>query len=324
MTLPHKTLILEPENYSPEALELYQALGQLVFLQRNEDPLQSRHITDANIVVVRLRHQLDRSFLQNATQLKYIVTPTTGLDHIDLKMTEEKGIQVIALKGETEYLDSVVATVELTWGLLLSLTRNISTANQSVLNGEWNRDRYIGFDLRGKTLGIIGCGRIGKKIAAYAKTFGMKVLAHDIQQLEHLDGIIQVSQTELLKQSNVVSIHLPLEKETEGYVDDNFLQTMPCGAVIVNTSRGKIIDESALLKSLETGHLGGAATDVLDGELMFKTKSDVLSHKLVNYAQKNRNLIITPHIGGASYDAMRDTEVFVARKLLRIIKEEEQ
>ncbi len=311
-----KTIILESGHYSDTALEIYRSLGQVVLL-RDECPIEkSSDIWDAEIWVVRLKYRLDRALLEKAKSLKYIVSPTTGLDHIDRDYAKERGIDIISLKGETEYLDSIVATAELTWGLLLSLTRNIPFAYADVIAGDWNRDQYVGFDLRGKTIGILGYGRIGKKIAVYAKAFGMRVLTHDIREMSLDEGISLVSKEVLFRESDMVSVHLPLEENTVGYVDACCIDLMNPESFLLNTSRGKIIDETALLKALEDHKIKGAAVDVLSNELSFDKKEEIHANPLVSYAKKHENLLITPHIGGASYDAMRNTEVFVARKLL--------
>jgi len=162
-----KILVTEPENYSLVALETYRSLGEVDLGPLDNDALASK-VAGYDVLVIRLGHVIGRALLEKTGKLKVVVTPTTGLDHIDLDTAAEKQVTVLSLKGETEFLRSIPATAELTWGLLLALVRHIPQAYPSVLKGEWQRDRFRGHDLSGKTLGIVGLGRIGRTVAARA------------------------------------------------------------------------------------------------------------------------------------------------------------
>jgi len=308
---PYRILNLEPDNYSTDALAILQSLGSV-----DRGPLTRREllarIGDYEIVIVRLAHKIDREILDHARRLKVIVTATTGLDHIDLAYAEAKNIEVLSLRGETDFLRSIPATAEHTWALLLALVRRIPAAFQSVLAGEWQRDRFKGHDLAGKTLGILGLGRIGEMIARYGQAFGMRVLAYDPYRKDWLPGVERAAnQSELLRQSQILCVHVPLNEETENLLGAAELAQLPSGSVLVNTARGQVLDESALLDALASRRLAGAALDVLWNE---RDAGSNLS-ALVQYARTHDNLLITPHIGGATYESMAATEIFMAHRL---------
>lgn len=304
-----RILIAEPENYSPLACEIYRELGPVEVGPLTRGELK-RRLADYEVLVVRLVHQIDRELLAYAPRLRAIVSPTTGLDHIDLDAAGKQGVAVLSLRGETEFLRGIPATAELTWGLLLALVRRIPQAVHSVLQGEWNRDAFKGRDLAGQTLGILGLGRIGEKIARYGLAFGMRVISFDPYREEWVEGVERVdSLAELLERSNVLSIHVPLNDETRGMIGPSELAQLPEGALLVNTARGEVLDEVSLLAALESGRLGGAALDVTAGERSGG------SPDLLDYARSHDNLLITPHIGGATVESMAATEVFMAKKL---------
>ena len=308
-------LITEPGHYSDTALDLYRSCGKV---ELGVDPSKdlTEQVGEVEVLVLRLRYSIGLEILEAAPRLKMIVTPTTGLDHLDQDGLRKRGIGIISLKGETGFLRSIPATAELTWGLLLAARRNIVPAANSVIAGGWVRDLYRGSDLKGKTLGILGCGRIGSMVAGYAKAFGMRVLAHDRQPIQ-IEGVEKVSVEALYCESDVISVHLPLEKDTEGFVDRKAFGAMKLGAIFINTARSGIVDEASMLDALASGSLAAAAVDVLSGEENFAEKiSD--GHPMREYAKHNDNLLITPHIGGASWDSMHATEIFCAERFTRM------
>ena len=310
-----RILNAESTGYSGKALEILRQCGTVENADLNRQELQKR-IKNHEALIIRLGHQIDAEILNAAPKLKTIVTATTGLNHIDLAETEKRGITVLSLRGEREFLETISATAEHTFGLILALIRKIPGANCDVAAGRWNRDAFKGQELAGKTLGIIGYGRLGKIVARYAAAFGMNILAHDPQPS---DEVRFVSLDQLLQQSDIISLHAAYTPETENMINATCFSQMKQGAYFINTARGELVDESALLHALQTGHLAGAALDVLRGEYSGRAnwaKKD----PLIRYAQKNDNLIITPHIGGATTDSMEKTEIFMANKLKKFIE----
>ena len=309
-----RILNAEPVGYCDEARTLLRAIGDL-----DERSVSSRAellsiIPQYDVLIVRLAFQIDREVIDAGVCLHVIASATTGLDHIDVEYAQSRGIVILSLKGETEFLRSIPAAAEHTWALLLALIRRISWAYQSVLDGEWNRDAFRGHDLEGKRLGIVGLGRIGERVARYGLAFEMDVGAYDPYKREAISS--QVTRfdrlSKLLTKSDVVSLHVPLNAETLRMISHQEFSTMKPGALLVNTSRGAVIDEAALLQALSSGHLGGTALDVLCDENTLPSKE---SHPLIEYAKTHRNLLITPHLGGATCESMERTEVFMANKL---------
>jgi D-3-phosphoglycerate dehydrogenase len=313
---PLRIGILEPDRYPKRASEVLATLGE-VRLRSESIPLHD-FISDADVLVIRLRHFLDRSFLEKAPRLKIISTATTGLDHIDLQAAQARNISVLSLRGETTFLRTVTATAEHTWGLLLALIRHIPQAHQAVITGDWNRDRFFGRELQGRTLGIIGLGRIGQMVARYGLAFRMQVIAYDPFQKEWIEGVKRAASLhDVVSESDVLSVHVPLSTETSHLIGRAEFSAMKPGAVVLNTSRGKILDEEVLLDFLERGHLGGAALDVIHDEY---SPGSGFRDRLLRYAQSKDNLLITPHLGGATHDSLEKVEVFMAEKLARHLR----
>ncbi|MBC8495282.1 hypothetical protein H8D36_03960 [archaeon] len=248
-------------------------------------------------------------------RVSVIVCPVTGLDHIDIETCKELDIKVISLKGEEEFLKKIRATAELTIGLMLSLLRKIPKAAESVNSGIWKRDLYRGNELYSKTIGIIGFGRLGQIIADYALAFGMKVIVHDvIEDMKHTTKQFTFMDNlkTLAASSDVISLHVNYNKKTHHLLDEEFFKSCKPHAYFVNTSRGGIVDEVALLKALEQKWIKGATLDVMQGEPNINT-----DNPLVKYAIENDNIIIVPHIGGNTYESFEKSELFIADKLVK-------
>jgi len=310
-------LNLEPEGYCNEARAVLAQVGEI-----SNGPLCRRELLERisayDILIVRLHHQIDREVFEAGKNLKAIVSATTGLDHIDLETAEARNVPVLSLKGEQTFLSSITATAEHTWGMLLALMRRIPEAIDSVQAGLWNRDALKGHDLDGKRLGIVGFGRLGKQVATYGSAFRMRVAAYDpFIDTWPTTVLRKPSLLELLADTDVLTVHVNLHPGVVRLIGRPELAALPSGAVLVNTSRGQILDEAALLDVLVSGRLGGAALDVLADE----RRQDIRSNNpLLAYAKHHRNLLITPHIGGATHEAMGKTEVFMAQKLTQFLR----
>lgn len=267
-------------------------------------------LVDADAFLACLQVRLDREMISQAPRLRFVATPTTGLDHLDLAALAERGIELISVKTEYELLDRVTSTAELAWGLLLACMRRLPTASAAANRGEWARDRLRGHSVSGKTLGVLGVGRLGKMVVEYGKAFGMRVLGCDSKPL-NISGVQQVSMPELLAQSDVLSIHIHLTPENRNLIGAAEFAQMKRGITLINTSRGGIIDEAAFLDALSSGIVAFAGLDVIDGEW----RTDLHQHPLVHYAQQHDNLIIVPHIGGITVESQRMVSQFTANKL---------
>lgn len=267
---------------------------------------QAHAILDASMKV-----PLKQAELGTAAQLKIIVTATTGADHIDSATLKERGIPLLTLKGQKQVLNELTPAAELSWMLLMACARHLRAANKHVEAGMWDREQFPGMLLKGRTLGLIGCGRIGQWMARYATAFGMRVVGHDpyLPEGEWPATIERADIDTVLSTAHAVSIHVHLSDETRGLVRQREFGLMRPGTILINTSRGAICDEDALLQALESGHLGAYGTDVLEGE------PDIQKSRVWQYAQKHDNCLITPHIGGFSPDAVNIVLKFSAERI---------
>ncbi len=310
-----RILNVEPDGYSPRAREILDTLGEVTEKPLDRDGLLNA-AAEYEVLITRFGHPMDKELFAAAPGLRALVSATTGLDHIDLEAAAVHGVTVLSLQGEMEFLEELLATAELTWGLLLSLLRRIPQAIDSVKEGGWDRDIFRGNELRGKRLGILGLGRLGRMVAEYGRAFGMAVAAHDPYVSDWSTGVdLRSAAEDLREDTQVLSIHVPLNDETRGLMDGAMLARLPEGAVLINTSRGAVVDEAALLAALGSGHLAGAGLDVVAKEL-----SGGPSQAFLAYARAHDNLIITPHMGGATVESMEKVEVFMAQKLARFLE----
>ena len=297
-----------------EVKRMLSALGHVHWGPLQNDEFE-RALSECEVLMVRLGLYIGPVLMAQAPRLRYIVTATTGLDHIDLEAAAAGGIRVVSLRDCPESIQDVSATAEHTIGLLLALLRRTPAAIESVIAGGWERDGYWGTQLRGKRCGIIGYGRIGAMVAQCAAAFGMDVVAYDTVPAKVGSPAIGVSFEELLTSSDVVSIHVTATPENRNLLNRGVIQQMKEGAVLVNTARGSIVDETALAEAVATGRLLGVATDVLDGE----ERGDLRCNPLLSCARAGHNVLITPHIGGATREAIRQTEIAVVKHLANLL-----
>lgn len=306
--------ITESSDYNPEAIRLYQQAGDLVLLDAGAQA-GIEQLKGSDVLVIRLKIAFTEQILQQLPGLRCIVTPTTGLDHIDMDAAARRSVSVLSLKGETEFLDRIPSTAEHTWALILATQRRLVPAAIHTRDALWNRDLFKGYNLRGKTIGIIGMGRVGRQVAGFANCFGMNILYFDPFQ-ENLPSYgIQVTDIEdLYRQSDIVTIHIPLTAATRKFASAAHIRLMKKNASIINTSRGEVWDEPAVAEAIRQGNISSAATDVLSDEFSDKA---VRENELIRLQAQGYPILITPHIAGATYDSMHETELFMAQKFIQ-------
>ena len=307
-----RILLAEKSSFSDRGIAALGELGAVDAFDLSQDELQAR-IPNYDVLVLRLGLQVNTDVIDAAPNLKFVVTPTTGLDHIDLEAANLKGIQVLSLKGEREFLDQVPSTAEHTFALMMVLLRKIPSSFDAVKDYQWRRDVFRGHELDGKIIGLIGCGRLGTMMARYCLAFGMRVLVYDPYQENLPEGIEQVETLkDLLSTSDIVSLHVHLNEETREMISEAEFGQMKPGSVLINTARGAVVNETALLQALEYKHLAGAAVDVVCDEHQIEIEK---THPLIDFARRHDNIIITPHIGGATFEAVEKADLFVIDKL---------
>ena len=260
-------------------------------------------VADYDVLVVRSRTKVDRAVLEKATDLKLIARPGTGLDNIDVDTAKSKGVSVV---NSPESLVEAVAEHVLL--LMLALARRVTFADQSVRGGKWEKEKLMGSELKGKTLGIVGFGRIGHRIGELGQALGMNTLVYDVVPISP-DSLLKlgakvVDLDSLLSLSDFVTLHVPMTTETKHMLDSKRLSLMKSSAFIVNASRGGVIDEVALASSLRNGSLAGAALDVFESE---PPSGGILVAP---------NTILTPHIGGQTAEAQVDAIAVVGQKIV--------
>jgi len=290
------------EYYEVEVWDRYQAPPYDILLEK---------VKTCDALVSLLTDKIDTNLLQQAKNLRIIAQYAVGFDNINLETATKLGIYVTNTPGVlTE------STAELTWALILAVVRRVVEADVFVRWGGWYRvgvgwhpKMLLGVELKGKTLGIIGLGRIGARVAEIAKAFHMKTIYYDIIRNEKLEKELNIQYKELdelLKASDIITIHTPLTRETYHLIDENKLKMMKRSAVLVNTARGAIVDTNALVRALREGWIAGAGLDVFEEEPLPP------NHELTAF----KNIIIVPHIGSATYEARHAMAELVAENLI--------
>jgi D-3-phosphoglycerate dehydrogenase len=296
-----KILVADP--LSPEAFEKLKSIpGFEVTLKTgmNEEEL-IKAIPDFQAVVVRGATKVTGKVIEAALNLEIIVRAGIGLDNIDVAAAREKGIQVENTPAATS-----ISVAEHALGLMLDAVRNHGRANLSMKEHKWEKKILSGTELYGKTLGIIGLGRIGQEVARRALAFGMTVLAYDVIEVKTDLDVKQVSLEELIAQADLITLHIPLTEETKHMISDAQFGKMKDGVVIINASRGGTVDEEALLRALESGKVRAAALDVFE-------KEPPDDFALID----NPNVVATPHIGAAAKEGQKRAGI----EVVKILKE---
>ncbi|MGY5147271.1 MAG: D-2-hydroxyacid dehydrogenase [Candidatus Nitrosopumilus sp. bin_7KS] len=265
-------------------------------------------ISTFNIVIVRSRTTITKEMIEKADNCKIIARVGVGLDNVDQEAAKTKNIRVInAVEG------AMNAVAELVLGLMLSLARQTGRGDRAIRNQQWLKKELKGTELRGKYLGIIGLGNIGKRLGRLARALNMNIIGYDVMPIDEEFakevGLMKADLNTLLQSSDYVSIHVPLLDSTYHLLDAKKMSTMKKTAKIINTSRGGVVDEDALYNALKNGTLGGAALDVFEKEPAIGTKLAELD-----------NVILTPHIGAQTKEAQSLAANVIAEKIIQILR----
>lgn len=281
----------EKKYYSKQAINTYKKIA----------PISKNKSDKIKILVVRLNYKIEKNFLKNFKNLKFIITNTTGLDHIDRNYCKNNNIKILSLNDTKKQIKNIHSTADLTLGLLIGLVRNINFSNKYVLNQKkFERYKFISHDLKNLTAGIIGYGRLGKKVSKFTKMLGMRTINYDIKN-KNLDI------KKILGKSNVIVI-TATSFDGRKILTKSLLKVLKKNTYIVNTSRFFSVDEDEIIKRLKTKSLLGYATDSIDGEY---DKNIYRKNKFIKLS-KNYNIIITPHLGGFTHESLNKTEEIMA------------
>lgn len=263
-------------------------------------------LPDYDALIVRSQVQVDASAIAAGARLKVVGRAGVGVDNIDVDAATRAGIAVVNAPTA-----NTLAAAEHTLALLLALARRVAAADASVRRGEWRRAAFMGAELGGKTLGIVGLGRVGLAVADRARAFAMNLLGSDplvSAEAAATYGVHLVDVDELLAESDVVTLHVPLVAQTRGLLDATRLGRMKRGALLVNVARGGVVDEDALADALASGRLGGAAIDVFEHEPL--GDSPLLSAP---------NTVLTPHLGASTAEAQARASLEVVQGVLDVL-----
>lgn len=268
-----------------------------------------QQVAQARAIIVRNQTQVTAEVIAAAEKLEIIARAGAGLDNVDTQAATSAGIVVSYAPHENS-----LSVAELAIGLMLGLARKIPAADADTRGGGWDRRTYTGFELNGKTLGVVGFGRIGRMVAERARPFGMRIVTHDPfvaadSELLAPLGATWLELDELLAESDIVTIHVPLTKDTAGLINAQRLQQVKRGARLINTSRGEIVEEAALVQALESGVLSGAALDVRQSEPPQLGALETMS-----------NVILTPHIGAFTVEAQNRVVAAVCRDVAAVLR----
>ncbi len=303
--------VLVTEQFSPQGIELLRRDHQVdvrTELARSDE--LAAEIAPYDALIIRSATQVSASVLDAAVNLKVVARAGIGLDNVDVEAATRRGVMVVNAPQS-----NVISAAEQTLALLLAQARNVPQAHADLVAGAWERAKWEGVELAGKTIGLIGLGRVGSLVAQRAAAFGMRTIAFDPyvsgERAKEIGVETMPTLEALLVQSDFVSIHLPRTDDTERLIGAKEIAMMKPGARLVNTARGGIVDEDALAKALETGHLGGAALDVFEAEPT--TDSPLF---------RMTNVVVTPHLGASTREAQDKAGTTVAEMVRLALKGE--
>lgn len=301
-----KILCLTPIEHLDGVFEYLQSFGKVDCLPDSPANVIRDVVATLNYDVIfcnpnKQNYMLDKYILKHFNGT--ILTASTGLNHIDTNYCKQRNIKVLSHKNDTRFLNDLPSTAELAFGLMSSIVRNIPSSFDDVKKGNWDYDSHMGHQLQGKSIGIIGYGRLGKMMSKYCWAFGMNVRLYDpYEGYEDLDS--------LLKESDIISLHVHASDETKHMINKKTLGKLKNNSYIVNTSRGEIVNEHDIVEALRSGKLKGYATDVIEDEYGNRENSPIL-----NGVKEGLNILVTPHVGGMTWEGQQKAYMWSISKL---------
>lgn len=301
--------VLVTDRFSPEALAKLRSRSQLQVTQSASFLPSADELKDINALIIRSRTKITEEFLAQAPVLKVIVTSTSGFDHIDFAATQKHSVTVMHTPEA-----NAQSAAELTWLLVLACARKFNQAQAQLKKGEWNRELLIGNTLQGKTYGVIGLGRIGSRVSKFAKAFGMDVVAFDpyVEPEAFAQASAErVSYEELFRRADFVSLHVPATPETKKMINFRALEGASSDLILINTSRGDVVNEPELIKALEQKLIKAVGLDVFASEPLSP------SSPLLKMSQ----VVLAPHIGATTNEAFDASSSEAATKIIDFLED---
>lgn len=303
--MTEKKKILITDRFSQEAFLTLQHQSFLQISKSDTPDLRQLDVSEINGVITRSRTVIDEAFFARAKKLQVVISATSGFDHIDLKAAEKWGVTVMFTPDA-----NIESATQQTWALALACSNKIVQAHKALKAGIWDRDAVTGFELNKKTYGVVGLGRIGRRVSEIAQAFGMNVIAYDpyCEESQFRGASVErVAYEEILKTADILSFHVPLTTETHHMLNRSHFEYIHRGIILLNTSRGSVIHEADLCEAIEQGWVGAVGLDVFEKEPLPR------SSKLLNHPQ----VIVTPHCGGNTFDAFAKASEMAALKMIR-------
>ena len=300
----YKVVIAEP--VAQEGIDLLEAASGVTYVQPEPGALRDA-IRDAQALIIRGSTVVDRALVDAAPDLKVVARAGLGLENVDIWTATERGVMVMNVPGAY-----AVSAAEHTLGLILTLARHIPTATAALHRGEWQHLELIGMELHGKTLGIIGLGGVGRKVAQLAGAFGMTVLSNDPyvpDEVARQQQVIMADLDELLARSDFVSVHVPATPDTEQLIGAEQIAKMKPDAYLINMAWSKAVDQDALCEALQSSQLAGAALDVFAVE-------PPVNDRLCDLP----NVVLTPHLGDRTHEAQREIAIRLAQQVIDALR----
>jgi len=301
--------ILICDNLNQQVYKELETIGDCFDISKSasKDDDLANHIKDSEIVVIRSATKLTKEVLDKAEQLKIIARCGVGIDNVDLDFAKSKNIFVTNAPSA-----NLISVVELTVALIISASRKLSLADSHLKKGEWNRSEFLGYELYGKTLGIVGFGKAGRLVADRMKSFGMSIVFYDPYVTDWNGSEESIELDDLLRTADVVSIHVIKTKDTENLISKDMLDLLKPSSIIVNTSRGGVLDEEYLFELLESEKIFGAGLDVYSNE----PPENVDRYNVLN-------LVTTPHIGASTNEAQLKAGLETIENIKKILAGDE-
>jgi len=312
-----KQTILFLENSSLPVLAIQDIFKDFNIITQSAY-IQNKYLKkDVTHIYTRLSTIIDEKFLSDYVNLKFIGCPTTSNDHIQTEICTRKRIKLITIKDEKKLLKQITSTAELTTWLIIELSRNPSRYAKNVLDGQWDRYSHGNESLNGKTLGIIGMGRVGTQVARVFSNLGMRIIFFDVKKIK-FSRYKKVSKIfQLAEQSDFITIHVNGNLTNKNLIDSHFLSHLKAeGSYLINTSRGLVVNENDIIRSIKNGKIKGYATDVLTNEQTSDMKW-LTNNPIWQEFTNEGKILITPHIGGATKDSLIKVDNFVLTALSR-------
>lgn len=302
--------ILEPSFFSQSVLADLKAIGTVELYQDSQDLEQ--FIGDKDVLFIRLKYQINKKLIAAAKMLKFICTPTTGLNHIDETALNTRNIKIISLQNDSEFLQNIRATPEHTLGLLIALLRNYRVAFESTTIQNWDRNSCFGYEIKNSKIGIIGYGRVGSLVSKYLNALDANVSYFDIAKKKSPPNItIHKSIDELIIDNEIIILCASYNESNKYMIGNSQLMLMK-DKFFINTARGELVCSKSLIELLNLNHFKGVAIDVWENEQ--ESNKDALVKNM-----KHKNFLVSPHIGGATYTSLNETERHIFNKFINTL-----